>query len=165
MIVKTRKPKTEFQRTIIRLGDLYSEYIRRRAIMRGQRCERCAMLGVGVILRDIEKDDGGILPAWRQLQTHHFFTCSNYTTRRDPHNGVGVCGGCHTYVQRNPEANKELLVYLLPDARDRELLYVLTNMTTKQCPIDYRAAEIYLRQQIVVISQQGGINGRSNKGR
>ena len=136
MILKVTNKKTEWQKAVIRLDKLWSELIRRRAIFRVQRCERCAMMGTGVF-----KD-------WKELQAHHFFTRDNRTTRWDERNGCGLCGGCHNYVQKNDEANKELMIYLIPDAKERELLYVLTNMTTKQCPVDYTAVEIYLKQEI-----------------
>lgn len=130
--LKTRKPKTDKQKQLKRLTDLWSEYIRKRAMYRAHGCERC----------------GAWKQSWKELQAHHFFSRANRTTQWDERNGAGVCGGCHSYVQRNEDANKELFIKLVPAAREREMLYILTNMTTKQAPIDYGAVEISLKEMI-----------------
>lgn len=132
MVVKARKQKTDFRKIVIKLDNLYSELIRRRAILRRHGCERCGRW----------KSD------WKELQAHHFCSREHFTTRWDERNGVGLCGGCHRHVQANDDVNKELLARVLPDEYEREGLYVLTNMTTKQCPVDYKAVEVYLREMI-----------------
>lgn len=129
---KKQGEKTEMQRTIERLDDLWSEFIRKRAFARGHRCERC----------------GAWIVRWQDLDAAHNHTRDNRTTRWDPRNGAGLCWGCHRYIDRHEEAKKELFDKLIGDPREVEMLYILTNMTTKQAPVDYAATEIYLRQQI-----------------
>ena len=129
---KKRSEKTEMQQTIDRLDDLWSELIRKRALLRKDHgCEKCT--------RWKEK--------WQYLQAAHNFTRSNRTTQWDPRNGAGLCGGCHSYLDRHPDVKEEFFRKLIGDD-EYEMLYILTNMTTKQAPVDYKATEIALRYEI-----------------
>ncbi len=126
-----QKPrKTDRQKWEAKLDGLFRELIRRRAIIRVGGCERC-----GTPKKD-----------YKELQTAHLHSCRNHTTRWDPRNGVGLCGGCHMYLDSHIDAKVEFARKLLGDDYDR--LYVLANMTSKQSPIDYKLTEIYLRARI-----------------
>lgn len=124
--------KTEYQKTTKRLDDLYSEYIRKRAMLRIHGCERCHTW----------KSD------WKELQAAHCFTRGNHTTRWDIRNGAGICGGCHLYIDSHEDAKFELFRNLIRDSKDFENLYFITNMTSKQSPVDYKLVEIYLKTLI-----------------
>ena len=80
-----------------KLDDLCSEYIRRRAIQKTGGCERCLTPKY-----DIQKEDGSIYPAWKQLQACHFHSRRHYSIRYDPDNLVGCCFGCHQYLDSHP---------------------------------------------------------------
>ena len=76
---------------------LFSQYIRKRAMGRVGGCERCLMPK-----KDIIKEDGSIFPAWKQLQTSHFFGRAKKSVRWDEDNAVALCFGCHQYFTANP---------------------------------------------------------------
>jgi len=120
--------KTDNRRVRKRLDSLFREYIRKRAMKRCGGCERChAKKG-----------------SYKDLQTAHFHSRSKYTLRWDERNAVGMCGGCHMYLDSHPEDKIEFERQILGDDYDK--LYVLAHMTTKQSPIDYILVEIYLKQ-------------------
>ena len=79
------------------LDNLFSEYIRKRAIQRVGGCERCLTPKF-----DIQKDNGDIFPAWKQLQCSHFIGRSKRSVRYDDENCIGICGGCHLYLTAHP---------------------------------------------------------------
>lgn len=92
-------------------------------------CERC-----GTPKRD-----------YKELQTAHFHSRRKYTVRWDERNSVGLCGGCHLYLDSHIDAKKEFARQLLGD-QEYEALYIRAEMTSRQSPIDYGLVEIYLRQ-------------------
>lgn len=140
---KERKaPKTDRQRQEKRLDDLFSIYIRKRAMQRVGGCERCSTLKY-----DIQKDDGSIYPAWKQLQAAHCHGRGKHTLRWDIRNGAGLCGGCHKHIDAQITAKEELFRRLLGE-EECERLYILAEMNTKQAPIDYTLVEIYLKEKI-----------------
>jgi len=126
-----KKPKTDRQRQAKHLDDLFSKYIRRRAMQRAGGCERC----------------GTAKLSYKELQAAHFHSRRKHTTRWDERNAVGLCGGCHTHLDSHIDAKREFARKLLGD-EEYERLYVLAEMTTKQSPIDYTLIEIYLKQKI-----------------
>ena len=70
-----------------------------RAIHRGG-CEWC-----GKPKFDIQKEDGSVLPAWKQLETAHFIKRRFKSVRYDEDNAIGVCKmGCHQAFENNKEA-------------------------------------------------------------
>ena len=77
-------------KTYQQLDSLFSEYIRKRAISKVGGCERCLTPKF-----DIQKDNGDIFPAWKQLQCSHFIGRSKKSTRLDEDNCIGICGACH----------------------------------------------------------------------
>ena len=137
---KERKTKTDKQRAEARCDDLYSEYIRKRAMMLASGCQRCHSPRF-----DIQKDDSSIFPAWKQIDCAHCHGRGSHTVRWDPRNAAGICGGCHRYIDAQIAAKEELFRRLLGD-EEYERLYILAEMTTKQSPIDYNLVEITLRQ-------------------
>lgn len=114
-----------------KLDDLWSEYIRKRAMVETHGCQRCKTWKT----------------SWRELQAHHCFSRTNRTTRFDIRCGAGICGGCHRYVQNHDDANMALFRELIGSG-ELQRLYVLTNMTSKQAPVDRKMVEIYLKHLI-----------------
>ena len=128
--VKERKtPKTDRQRQEKRLDDLFSRYIRKRAMQRVGGCERCKTLK----------------RSYKELQAAHFHSRRKHTTRWDIRNSVGLCGGCHQYIDSNKEAKIAFEIECLGE-EEYERLYVLAEMTTKQSPVDCNLVELYLKQ-------------------
>lgn len=79
------------------LDTLCSEFVRKRAIAEDGGCQRCLTSKF-----DIQKEDGSIFPAWKQLETSHFIGRTNRAVRYDPDNLVGICAGCHMYLGSHP---------------------------------------------------------------
>ena len=127
--LKTRRKKTDRQKMIDLLDDLYREYIRKRAMERVGGCERCREPKI----------------SYKDLDTAHFHSRNKLTVRWDPGNGAGLCGGCHRYIDSNKEAKIALEIQLLGE-EEYERLYVLAEMTTKSSPIDYKLIELSLRE-------------------
>lgn len=76
---------------------MFSEIIRKRAINRAGGCERC-----GSQKHDVQKDNGAVYPAWKQLQCSHIIGRSNFKVRWDTNNAFGLCAGCHMYLEHHP---------------------------------------------------------------
>ena len=132
MKVKERKPrreKTDRQKIETLLDELYREYIRRRAMKRVGGCERCHTPKL----------------SYRDLQAAHFHTRGGHTTRWDIRNSVGLCGGCHMYIDSHEEEKIEFEKQVLGE-EEYERLFVLAHMTTKQAPIDHKLIELSLRE-------------------
>lgn len=128
-MLKTKERKTDRQRQEKRLKDLFSRYIRKRAMQRVGGCERCKTPK----------------RSYKELQAAHLHSCRKHTTRWDIRNAVGLCGGCHQYLDSNKEAKIAFEIECLGE-EEYERLYVLAEMTTKQSPVDYTLIEIYLKQ-------------------
>lgn len=120
------------------LDDLWSEYIRKRAMHRVHACERCLHWK----------------ESWKELQAAHCFSRNSRTTQFDPHNGAGLCGACHLYIDSHEDAKFELFQRLIGNSHEFEMLYALSNMTSKQSPVDPKMAEIYLK---TLIKQLDGV--------
>ena len=112
-----------------KLSDLWSEYIRKRAMYRVHACERCLHWK----------------ESWKELQAAHCFTRGSRTTQFDIRNGAGLCGACHMYIDSHEDAKFELFRKLIGDSHEFEMLYAIANMTSKQSPVDYKMTEIYLK--------------------
>lgn len=69
------------------LDDLFSEFIRRRALKRVGGCERCLA----------PKSD------YRLLDNSHFKGRRMIATRFDEDNCSGLCGGCHRWLDSQPD--------------------------------------------------------------
>ncbi len=127
----TRKRKSERQRTIERLDGLFSEYIRRRAMLRAGGCEKC----------------GGSKADYKQLQAAHFHGRGRFSVRWDVRNSVGVCGGCHRHIDAQYAVKQEFALSILGQ-EDYDRLYVLAYMTSKQTGLDLGMVEMYLREEL-----------------
>jgi len=79
------------------LDTLFSEFVRKRAMARMGGCERCLTPKF-----DIQKDNGDVMPAWKQLQCSHFVGRSKHSVRYDEDNAVGLCPACHMYFTAHP---------------------------------------------------------------
>ncbi len=73
------------------LDKLFSEYIRKRAILRVHGCERC-LTG---------KTD------YKQLQCSHFWGRGKRSVRHDEDNACGLCYGCHAYFTAHPVEHRD----------------------------------------------------------
>lgn len=79
------------------LDKIFSEFIRRRAILRVGGCEKCLRPKY-----DITKDNGDIFPAWRHLEVSHFYGRGRKSIRWDEDNSVGLCFKCHQEFGAQP---------------------------------------------------------------
>ena len=96
------------------LDTLFSECIRRRAMKRAGGCERCLTPKY-----DIEKEDGEIFPAWRQLDCAHLLGRWKKSIRWDEENAAGVCGGCHMVLDRDHQEKENFIIsHLGPERYD-----------------------------------------------
>jgi len=125
------------------LDRLASECVRRRAIVIDGGCQRCLTPKY-----DIEKEDGSIYPAWKQLQTSHFIGRSNKAVRYDLDNLVGICAGCHIYLTAHPLEHVEWFKQHLGDRF--EMLQGRQHQTGK---VDRNAIYLYLKEQIRILSE------------
>ena len=129
--IKTRRKKTDKQKMEAMLDTLYSEYIRKRAMKLAGGCQRPAC--------------NRSKRSYQELDAAHLHSRNKRTVRWDPRNGVGLCGGCHRYIDSNKEAKIALEIEILGQ-EEYERLYVQAEMTTKQSPIDHKLIEIQLRE-------------------
>lgn len=120
------------------LDEYFREFIRKRAIKNAGGCERCLSPRY-----DIEKEDGSIFPAWKQLQTAHFIPRGNYHIRWDEDNAAGLCGGCHRAIDKHFVQKEELVKARLGDRF--ELLQGREHETGK---VDRNAIYLYLKEEI-----------------
>ena len=122
-----------------KLDILFSEYIRRRAIINVGGCERCL-----TPKHDTQKDDGATYPAWKQLQCSHFIGRGRHSTRWDEDNAVGLCGACHIYFTSHPLQHTEWFTAHLSEY-EFNLLRARARITEK---VDKEAVRLYLQEQI-----------------
>jgi hypothetical protein len=121
------------------LDGLFSEYVRKRAIQRAGGCERCLSERF-----DIQKDNGIIFPAWKQLQCAHFHGRGDRSTRWDEDNAVGLCGACHFYFGAHP---LEFVEWFRKHLGEREFDMLAARNRVLGRP-DRKAIELYLREKI-----------------
>ena len=122
---------------------LFSEYIRKRAIIRCGGCEKC-----GAQKYDIQKDNGDVLPAWKQLQCAHLISRVHHGIRSDPDNALGLCPGCHFFIDREPKV-KELFII------EKIGLYTYQQLKIKKAGvhhIDHVAVILYLKRLIAELN-------------
>lgn len=104
-----KKPaKSDKQKLKAKLDKMCSEFVRKRAIKESGGCQRC-----GAQKHDIIKDDGSIYPAYKQLQWAHCFTRSVLATRWDERNGLGLCAGCHFYLDARGDEKQSFFLSML----------------------------------------------------
>ncbi len=121
------------------LDRLYSEFIRRRAMFRTSGCEKCLRPKF-----DIQKEDGSILPAWKQLQCCHYHGRARRSVRWDPDDAAGLCGGCHMFLDSQVSEKAQWFEsHLSKEADDN--LYGRMRMVGKP---DIEAIYLYLKAMI-----------------
>ena len=125
------------------LDKLFSEYIRRRAIVRVGGCERCL-----TVKPDTEKEDGTVFPGWKHLQCSHFWGRAKRSVRWDPDNAAGLCGGCHMYLTAHPEEHRNWFMIRIGS---EEFDLLMGRAFTPQKP-DIEALTIYLKEKIKEVS-------------
>ena len=122
------------------LDKLFSEVIRRRAIQRAGGCERC-----GAPKSDIQKDDGEIYPAWKQLQCAHLISRWHKSIRHDLDVALGLCGGCHMWIDHEAEEKIALLVSKIGQEK-YDLLQARARTPAKY--IDINLITLYLKEEL-----------------
>ena len=119
------------------LDDMFSQFVRRRAIIRCGGCERCGAQKI-----DVQLDSGTVTPGWKQLDCAHLISRVHKGTRWDADNALGLCSGCHFFIDREPESKIEFAKSKLGE-EIYELLRIRAMTTTK---VDLAAVRIYLKQ-------------------
>lgn len=133
------KKKTPRQRQIERMDKMFSEIIRRRAIMRVGGCEYSLKPKY-----DKEREDGTIYPAWKQLQCSHFIGRGNLHTRWDLDNAIGANGNSHMKLEHNPPLHKNFfLKHIGTDRVER-----LENLSQQNGKVDLDSIENMLKESL-----------------
>lgn len=130
---KLKQPKRKSE------DDLFSEYIRKRAIMRSGGCERC-----GAQKYDIQKDNGQVLSAWKLLDCAHLISRVHHGTAWDIDNALGLCSGCHFYFDREHKYHELFAI-------EKIGLYAYQQLLIRKAGvhrIDHAALMLYLKKQI-----------------
>ena len=125
-----------------KLDALFSEFVRKRAIKLTGGCERCLSSKF-----DIQKENGEIYPAFKQLQCSHFIGRSRSSVRFDPDNACGLCGACHLYLTAHPLEHTEFFKQRL--GRNFDLLMARMRIIG----IDQKAIELYLKEQLKLLEE------------
>jgi hypothetical protein len=89
------------------LDDLFSEYIRKRAMKRVGGCERGAALGLKC----------GKKKSYFELECSHIWGRGDKSVRYDPDNAFGLCPGCHMYFTSHPIEHSEFVLQQLGQER------------------------------------------------
>jgi len=130
--------KDERRKAIDRLDALASEYVRKRAIVRCGGCDRCHQGKV----------------SWKNLQWSHYRGRNKHSVRWDESNAAGLCGGCHTHLDRNPEEKVEFFKTLFSQEEfDRVNLRAEVRM--RSATTDYKLIGIYLKELIEGLGYDG----------
>ena len=128
------------------LDELFSEFIRKRAIKRVGGCERCLTSKY-----DKQKEDGKIFPAWRQLQCSHYHKRRKQSTRFDEDNCNGFCFGCHQYFEENRDEYTEWMIAQLGEDKFNMLQARMRNTWPKP---DRELIGIYLKEKIKEVDDE-----------
>jgi len=130
------------------LDQLFSERIRRRAIYTVGGCERCLKPKY-----DIQKEDGSIFPAWKQLQCAHFDGRGNKAVRYDDDNAAGLCFYCHSYLDAHAMEKVEWIKQRLGEDKYNNLLARMRIYYPKP---DQKAITLYLKERIKQLRCENG---------
>ena len=130
--------------------DLFSEYIRKRAIMVEGGCQRC-----GAKKYDIQKDNGKVLEAWRQLDCAHLISRRHHGTRWEASNGQGLCSGCHFYIDSLDRKD----IFIVEKIGLHEYQSLLFKKETVH-HIDHAAVILYLKKLIVELNYEAPLRDR-----
>lgn len=115
------------------LDKLFSEFIRKRAVLTGG-CECCG------------KD-----ARWQDLQCSHFIGRRKQATRYDPDNACGLCFSCHLYLGEHPYEHTAFFTKRL-GSEGLERLVIKGNTVTK---LDKEAVKEYLKGLLAEINKEG----------
>ena len=115
-----------------KLDKLFSEFIRRRAMLEVGGCQRCL-----TAKRD-----------WKELQCAHFHGRVKASVRFDESNAIGLCGACHIYFHSRPLEHVEFFKGLLGE-EEFDLLNARTRVPARY--LDKSAITIYYKQKIEVL--------------
>ena len=129
-----------------KLDDLFSEFVRKRAIAKVGGCEKCLAQK-----HDIVKDNGKILPAWKQLQCSHFEKRRKQATRFDEMNCNGFCFGCHQYFEENYEEYK---VWLIAQIGEYEFDLLNGRARITYPKPDRELVRLYIEQKIEEVNNE-----------
>lgn len=133
-IAKIPLPKKRKTARLDPLDVLFSEYIRKRAVVRVGGCERC------------------LTPhKWQDLQNSHYFGRTDKSTRWDEDDCAGICGGCHLYLEHHPLAHTQWFEKHL-GTEAFEMLQGRNRITYPKP--DKKMIEIYLRAKIKEIDSE-----------
>ena len=97
---------------------LFSDFIRKRAMLRGNACEYC----------------GKAVTSYQELQCSHFVGRRSASTRFDPDNCVGVCFHCHQWFDEHHHEHNEFYKKLLGSERFEQLI-IRGNIILKPNPM------------------------------
>ena len=115
------------------LDKLFSQYIRMRAMSRVHGCERC----------------GAWKADYKQLQCAHLISRWHKSTRWDEDAAVGLCGGCHLWIDHEAEEKLELLKSIIGEDK---VLLLKARARTPARYLDKEAIRLYLMNQLEVIN-------------
>jgi len=122
-----RKTKTPRQKQILRMDDMCSEIIRRRAIARCGGCEYC------------------LKPkTYSKLQCSHFIGRTNLHTRFDLENLIGGDGNCHMKMEHNPHEHEAWMIKHI-GSEALENLIIRSRSTDK---VDLDKIEAFLKESL-----------------
>ena len=105
--------------------DLYREVIRKRAMENVGGCERCL----------------NPKKSYKELQTSHYHGRARKSTRWNPDNSSGLCGGCHMYFTAHPLEHTRFFIERLGQEKF-DLLEIQSHRPEK---VDIEAVTLYLK--------------------
>ena len=116
---------------------LWSDFIRKRAIVRVGGCERCKAQKA----------------SYKDLQACHCHGRGKGTVRCDPDNGLGLCYGCHRYIDSQYIAKKELFTEYLGENGFEQL--EIRARVRRKGKRDKVAEALFLREEIKKLEKGG----------
>ena len=111
------------------LDKLFSQYIRMRAIQRVHGCERC----------------GAWKADYKQLQCAHLISRWHKSIRWDEDAALGLCGGCHLWIDHEAEEKLELLKNKIGEDK---VLLLKARARTPARYLDREAIRLYYKAKI-----------------
>ena len=139
-MIKTKKKRTERQKMTAHLDGLFREFIRKRAMLRAGGCERPECKHPRKL-------------SYLELDTAHNESRVHMCTRWDEDNALGLCGGCHRFIDRERKEKEKLFVAKIGQAAYNRL----DLLAHTRCKPDYTAIEIYLRQKLEELQEVVGV--------
>lgn len=133
------------QNSIEYLDGLFSEFIRKRAIKRSGGCDRCEHPKF-----DIQKENGEIYPAWRQLQCAHLISRWHKSIRFDEDAAAGCCGGCHMLIDREADEKAVMLNKFLTET---QILLLKSRARTPARYLDRAAIKLYFTEKLKKLNE------------